>query len=171
MAKKLTAVFAIIIACFCIAVVATILGMNSGNSYESFYENSHEAIVRSSNIRIQLQTAIKNVSLATVDSNATNTNVYMSETEEAMNTVKTELDWFRNNYDGDLSLLNQFESKMNEVQDLRNKISSLALENTAASNATAQQLLTGEYNPKVNDAIEDLRSFCGFCGRPGTKGF
>ena len=45
-AKKLTAVFAIIIACFCIAVVATILGMNSvGNSYESFYENSHEAIV------------------------------------------------------------------------------------------------------------------------------
>ena len=38
-AKKLTAVFAIIIACFCIAVVATILGMNSvGNSYESFYE-------------------------------------------------------------------------------------------------------------------------------------
>ena len=37
-AKKLTAVFAIIIACFCIAVVATILGMNNvGNSYESFY--------------------------------------------------------------------------------------------------------------------------------------
>ena len=155
-AKKLTAVFAIIIACFCIAVVATILGMNSvGNSYESFYENSHEAIVRSSNIRIQLQTAIKNVSLATVDSNATNTNAYVSETEEAMNTVKTELDWFRNNYEGDLSLLNHFESKMNEVQDLRNKISSLALENTAASNATAQQLLTGEYNPKVNDAIEE----------------
>ena len=46
-AKKLTAVFAIIIACFCIAVVATILGMNNvGNSYESFYVNSHEAIVR-----------------------------------------------------------------------------------------------------------------------------
>ena len=171
-AKKLTAVFAIIIACFCIAVVATILGMNSvGNSYESFYENSHEAIVRSSNIRIQLQTAIKNVSLATVDSNATNTNAYVSETEEAMNTVKTELDWFRNNYEGDLSLLNQFESKMNEVQDLRNKISSLALENTAASNATAQQLLTGEYNPKVNDAIEDLRSFADSVDVLGQKDF
>ena len=171
-AKKLTAVFAIIIACFCIAVVATILGMNSvGNSYESFYENSHEAIVRSSNIRIQLQTAIKNVSLATVDSNATNTNAYVSETEEAMNTVKTELDWFRNNYEGNLSLLNQFESKMNEVQDLRNKISSLALENTAASNATAQQLLTGEYNPKVNDAIEDLRSFADSVDVLGQKDF
>lgn len=171
-AKKLTAVFAIIIACFCIAVVATILGMNSvGNSYESFYENSHEAIVRSSNIRIQLQTAIKNVSLAIVDSNATNTNAYVSETEEAMNTVKTELDWFRNNYEGDLSLLNQFESKMNEVQDLRNKISSLALENTAASNATAQQLLTGEYNPKVNDAIEDLRSFADSVDVLGQKDF
>ena len=171
-AKKLTAVFAIIIACFCIAVVATILGMNSvGNSYESFYENSHEAIVRSSNIRIQLQTAIKNVSLATVDSNATNINAYVSETEEAMNTVKTELDWFRNNYEGDLSLLNQFESKMNEVQDLRNKISSLVLENTAASNATAQQLLTGEYNPKVNDAIEDLRSFADSVDVLGQKDF
>ena len=171
-AKKLTAVFAIIIACFCIAVVATILGMNSvGNSYESFYENSHEAIVRSSNIRIQLQTAIKNVSLATVDSNATNTNAYVSAPEAAMNTVKTELDWFRNNYEGDLSLLNQFESKMNEVQDLRNKISSLALENTAASNATAQQLLTGEYNPKVNDAIEDLRSFADSVDVLGQKDF
>ena len=171
-AKKLTAVFAIIIACFCIAVIATILGMNNvGNSYESFYENSHEAIVRSSNIRIQLQTAIKNVSLATVDSNSTNTNAYVAETEEAMNTVKTELEWFRNNYDGDLSLLNQFESKMNAVQDLRNKISSLALENTAASNASAQQLLTGEYNPKVNDAIEDIRSFADSVDVLGQKDY
>ena len=171
-AKKLTAVFAIIIACFCIAVVATILGMNNvGNSYESFYENSHEAIVRSSNIRIQLQTAIKNVSLATVDSNATNTNAYVSETEEAMNMVTTELEWFRNNYDGDLSLLNQFESKMNAVKDLRNKISTLALENTAASNASAQQLLTDEYNPKVNDAIEDLRSFADSVDVLGQKDF
>ena len=171
-AKKLTAVFAIIIACFCIAVVATILGMNNvGNSYESFYVNSHEAIVRSSNIRIQLQTAIKSVSLATVDSNATNTNAYVSETEEAMNMVTTELEWFRNNYDGDLSLLNQFESKMNAVKDLRNKISTLALENTAASNASAQQLLTDEYNPKVNDAIEDLRSFADSVDVLGQKDF
>ena len=171
-AKKLTAVFAIIIACFCIAVVATILGMNSvGNSYESFYENSHEAIVRSSNIRIQLQTAIKSVSLATVDSDSSNTNSYVSETEEAMNTVTTELEWFRNNYEGDLSLLNQFESKMNAVKDLRNKISNLALENTAASNASAQQLLTGEYNPKVNDAIEDLRSFADSVDVLGQKDF
>lgn len=171
-AKKLTAVFAIIIACFCIAVVATILGMNSiGNSYESFYKNSHEAIVRSSNIRIQLQTAIKSVSLATVDSDTSNTNSYVTETEEAMNTVKTELEWFRNNYDGDLSLLNQFESKMNAVQDLRNKISSLALENTASSNASAQQLLTDEYNPKVNDAIEDLRSFADSVDVLGQKDY
>lgn len=60
---------------------------------------------------------------------------------------------------------------MNEVQDLRNKISSLALENTAASNATAQQLLTGEYNPKVNDAIEDLRSFADSVDVLGQKDF
>ena len=171
-AKKLTAVFAIIIACFCIAVVATILGMNNvGNSYESFYVNSHEAIVRSSNIRIQLQTAIKSVSLATVDSDSSNTNSYVSETEEAMNMVTTELEWFRNNYDGDLSLLNQFESKMNAVKDLRNKISTLALENTAASNASAQQLLTDEYNPKVNDATEDLRSFADSVDVLGQKDF
>ena len=171
-AKKLTAVFGIIIACFCIAVVATILGMNNvGNSYESFYVNSHEAIVRSSNIRIQLQTAIKSVSLATVDSDSSNTNSYVSETEEAMNMVTTELEWFRNNYDGDLSLLNQFESKMNAVKDLRNKISTLALENTAASNASAQQLLTDEYNPKVNDAIEDLRSFADSVDVLGQKDF
>ena len=171
-AKKLTAVFAIIIACFCTAVVVTILGMSKvGNSYESFYQNSHEAIVRSSNIRIQLQTAIKNTSLATVDSNASNTNAYVKETEENMNTVKTELEWFRNNYEGDLSLLNQFESKMNAVQDLRNKISSLALENTAVSNASAQELLTDEYNPKVNDAIEDLRSFADSVDALGEKDF
>ena len=85
--------------------------------------------------------------------------------------VTTELEWFRNNYDGDLSLLNQFESKMNAVKDLRNKISTLALENTAASNASAQQLLTDEYNPKVNDAIEDLRSFADSVDVLGQKDF
>ncbi|MCH1948821.1 methyl-accepting chemotaxis protein [Enterocloster sp. OA13] len=159
-AKKLTVVFAIIIVCFCIAVVAITLGMNSvGNSYESFYENSHEAIVRSSNIQNQLQTAIKNVSLATVDSDANNTKAYVTETENSMNMVKTELEWFQGNYDGDLTLLNKFESRMNEIKDLRNRISSLAMENTALSNASAQELLTEEYNPKVNEAVEDLKSF------------
>lgn len=158
--KKLISVFAIIIACFCIAVVATILGMNSvGSSYESFYKNSHEAMVRTSNIRIQLQTAIKDIALSTVESGATNTKVYVTESENSMDTVKAELQWFKTNYDGDLTLLNQFESKMNAVTNMRSEISALALENSDASNAQAQNLLTKEYNPKVEEAIEDLRAF------------
>ncbi len=170
--KKLTTVFAVIIACFCIAVVVTILGMNSvGGSYESFFENSHEAIVRASDIRIQLQTAIKDISLATVESDSSNTNTYVTEADECMNTVKTQMEWFKQNYDGDLSLLNKFESKMNEVSDMRNKISSLAMENTDSSNAAAQEMLTKEYNPKVNEAIEDIRSFADVVDDLGEKDY
>lgn len=158
--KKLISVFAIIISCFCVAVVATILGMNSvGSSYESFYANSHEAMVRSANIRIQLQMAIKDISLSTVESDMSNTKAYVAESDECMNSVEDELEWFKNNYKGDLTLLNQFESKMDAVTDLRAQLSSLALENTATGNATAQGILTTEYNPKVNEAIENLRSF------------
>lgn len=171
-AKKLTAVFAAVIACFCIAVVATILGMNSvGSSYESFYENSHEAIVRSSNVRIQLQTAIKDITLGTVELDASNTNNYVAEADKAMDTVKAELEWFQKNYNGDLSLLNQFQTKMNEIADLRSQLSSLVLENTASSNISAQALLLDEYNPKVNEAIEDLRSFADSVDVLGQKDY
>lgn len=158
--KKLISVFAVIIVCFCIAVLVTILGMkNVSGSYESFYGNSHEAMIRSSNIRIQLQTAIKNITLSTVESDANKTKNFVAEADECMSTVQAEVEWFRNNYNGDLSLLNQFEAKMDETTSLRSELSSLALKNTQADNVTAQAILTGEYNPKLNEAIEVLRSF------------
>ena len=88
-----------------------------------------------------------------------------------MNTVKTELDWFRNNYEGDLSLLNQFESKIERGSGFKEQNIIPGAGEHGSSNATAQQLLTGEYNPKVNDAIEDLRSFADSVDVLGQKDF
>lgn len=170
--KKLTLIFATIIGCFCIAVVTTIIGMtNTKNSYEDFYTNSHEAIVRAENIRIQLQTAIKSVSLATVEFDSAKTQAYVADTNTSLDTVKSDLEWFRSNYKGDLTLLNQFDSKMQETTNLRNQITDYALENNDEANAAAQKLLTEEYNPKIEEAIVSLRSFSDGVGDKGDDDY
>ena len=172
MGKKITLSFAVVIICFLIAVLVTILGMNStGSNYKSFYQNSHEAITRSSNIRINLQTAVKSVILATVEDDDSKSQAYISEANEYMNNISSEMDWFKTNYKGDLTIINKFESQMDATAEIRNQVLELAGENTKASNAQAQSILRQEYNPKVNEAIETLRAFSADVVTAGNEDF
>lgn len=170
--KKLTLIFATIIVCFCIAVLTTILGMNNTKgSYEDFYSNSHQAIVRSANIQIHLQNAIKCVTLATVESDAAKTQTFINDSDTAMGKVKEELAWFKSSYQGDLSVLNQFESKMNENSKIREEVMSYAAENTAEANAKAQSILSTDYNPRTLEAIALLQSFSDSVDAEGLKDY
>ncbi len=70
MKNKIIAAFSTVIICFIIALVFTILGMrNTAAKYTTFYSMRYESTMRARNIRINLQSATKNLLIALVENN------------------------------------------------------------------------------------------------------
>ncbi len=160
MKKKIVISFGLVIVCFVIALIITIIGMNNtGNKYSTFYSMRHEATMRARNIRVNLQSATKNVILATVEDDPAKTNESIAEAESNLATIESELAWFDANFDGDMSLIEDFKSEMNSAASLRNQIVQLAKENTQQSNSQAQKLVVDQYNPIAVDAGQIIKTF------------
>ncbi len=160
MKKKIMISFSVVIACFMIALIVTILGLRStGDKYTTFYSMRHEATMRARDIRLQLQAAAKGISLATVESDSDETNSLLATADENLATLNSELAWFDTTFDGDTSQLDSYKSELEQIMVYYNQIKELAAENTAASNSQAQQILLDSLNPLVNDAGQIIRSF------------
>lgn len=160
MGKKIAASFGVVIVCFLVAVLVTIAGMNStGRNYKAFYQNSHEAITRADSIRINLQTAVKSIALATIEDDGQKTQTYTSQARQYLDNVKTDLQWFTSEYKGDITLIQQFKTQMDALADLRVQILDMAEMNTPVSNSKAQMLLMQEYNPEIEEAAGTLLKF------------
>lgn len=172
MGKKIAVAFGVVILCFLIAAAIITMGLTStGKNYKEFYKNSHEAIMRADDMRVNLQTAVKSVVLATLESDSTKAQSYVSDANQYMNQVKTDLTWFNSNYKGDLTLINQFSSQLNATADLRAQILDAASKNTAQGDTQAQLLLRQDYNPKANEAAQTLSQFSQGIIAAGQKDF
>ncbi len=160
MKKKIVISFGTIIVCFVIALIITISGMNNtGSRYTTFFTMRHEATMRARNMRLQLNVLSKYLLLATVAEDITETNNSIAEVEGSVDAIKSDMAWFEANFDGDMSLITQFDTKMTSVQSARDQIMSLARENTAESNAQAQLMMLREYNPVVSEAADLIKEF------------
>ncbi len=160
MRKKITVSLGVVIICFLIALIFTMSGMsNIASKYTTFFTVRHEATMRARNMRVQLQSAVKNVALATVEPDATQTNTLLNEAQTNLDTLNSELTWFQSNFDGDMSLLNTFRTKLDEAATYREQITALAKENTVSSNAEAQEILIDKYNPLAVEAGQIVLQF------------
>ena len=160
MRKKITVSLGVVIICFLIALIFTMSGMsNIAGKYTTFYTLRHEATMRARNMRVQLQSAVKNVTLATVEPDMNATNTLLNEAQSNLDTLNSEMSWFQSNFDGDISLLNTFKSKLEEAGAYRQQIIELCKENTVSSNAQAQELLVDKYNPLAVEAGDIVLQF------------
>ena len=160
MRKKITVSLGVVIICFLIALIFTMSGMsNIAGKYTTFYTLRHEATMRARNMRVQLQSAVKNVTLATVEPDMNATNTLLNEAQSNLDTLNSEMSWFQSNFDGDISLLNTFKSKLEEAGAYRQQIIELCKENTVSSNAQAQELLVDKYNPLAVEASDIVLQF------------
>ena len=101
MKKKIIVAFGAVIICFIIALVFTILGMrNTASKYTTFYSMRYESTMRARNIRINLQSATKNILLAMVENNQSEIDSYLAGSDENMTTIASELEWFSTEFEG-----------------------------------------------------------------------
>ena len=160
MNKKITLAFGVVIACFFIAVIFCIIGMNTiSGKYETFYHVRHEATMRARNMRVQLQSGVKNITLSTVEDDPVKTIELITEAQTNFDAIQTEMSWFEHDFDGDISLLETFKAKLDTASGYKEKIIELSRENTNASRDEAQRILVDNYNPVAVEAGQIVLQF------------
>ena len=160
MKKKIIVAFGAVIICFIIALVFTILGMrNTASKYTTFYSMRYESTMRARNIRINLQSATKNLMLAMVEDSQKEITSYLSASDENMETIASELEWFAKDFEGDLSLIEGFKTELTSLDDIRSNIVDLLKQNNEGANAEAVSLMTDEYTPICSEAEDSIKSF------------
>ena len=160
MKKKIIVAFGAVIICFIIALVFTILGMrNTASKYTTFYSMRYESTMRARNIRINLQSATKNLLLAMVENDQKEVDSYLSASDENMATIASELEWFATDFEGDLSLIQGFQTELTTLNNTRTNIVDLVKQNDERANAEAEALITDEYTPVCSEAENSIKSF------------
>lgn len=160
MRKKIIVAFGAVIICFIIALVFTILGMrNTASKYTTFYSMRYESTMRARNIRINLQSATKNLLLAMVENSQAEIDSYISASDENMDTIASELEWFSTDYEGDTSLIQGFITELTTLNETRTKVVELLEQNSEAANKEAETIMTDEYTPICVEAEEGIKSF------------
>ena len=143
MKQKITIAFGAVVICFFVTVGALFYGMiNISTQYNQFYKNNHEAIVRVDKVKIYMLATIQNLTQAMIDSNVDSYRTGLAENA----------DWFmeRYNYNGDMTLVNQFHTQLQVTSEVTNKI--LEYLSTGSDRAKEQARLTfiDEFDPEVS---------------------
>ena len=160
MSQKIIITFSIIIACFLVTVMAMFYGMsNLAGNYIDFYENSHIELKYTDDMRVKLQTALKSLTLSTLADTGEEAAQYGQTAQENIDEMLNSLNWLLENYDGDQTLLKDFQTFMGEATPFRKEIVELASEGTQATDLRSAEILLNDYNPLTEQAVEKLQQF------------
>ena len=116
----------------------------------------YKAVSSVYDIQLKLQTGLKELMLAVLESDPAETNKRVEAVNESMGQVVEDLQWVYDNYSGDVSLLRDFETKMTNNKELRMRAIECAQKGTPEGNEEAQNIILNEYNPLVESYTQIL---------------
>ena len=160
MKQKITIAFGAVVICFFVTVGALFYGMiNISTHYNQFYKNSHEAIVHVNQVKVDMDAAIQNMMMAVIDSDATNTKQYLTNLNEYSSKLQDDTEWFTEHYQGDMTLVNQFQSQLQSALTIQNKIADYLNTSSDYAGTQAQTAIINEYKPAVDTLAQTLDQF------------
>ncbi len=155
--KKFIVSFGTILVLFFVSVFGAGIGLVKAKaSYDAFYTNEYKTIATVYEMRIQLQRAAKELLMGAVASDSQDISGHVSLVDNYVTQIDSELQWIYSHYEGDQSLIREFESKLKNSEPLRKQIQEKVLEATEQSEAEALDLIVNEYNPEVEIFAETL---------------
>lgn len=157
--KKFTVSFGIILTLFLVSVATASFGISRAKaSYEKFYTEDYKAVTSVYEIRLKLQGALKELMLGVISPETEETAEHLGKVDQYMSDILTQLDWIYENYDGDVSLLKDFETKMTNNKSVRMQIIEYASLGTEEGNLQAEEIVLNQYNPQVDEYTSILIS-------------
>lgn len=155
--KKFIVSFGSILLLFLISVVAASIGISKAKaSYQQFYTEDYRAVMMVKDIQLNLQGALKELMLGVVSSDAQETAQRVNNVDACMEILNSDLEWIYSNYDGDVSLLKDFESRMANNKALRQQVIDYAVQGTTEGRDQAIKLVLEQYNPQVEEYTQIL---------------
>ena len=126
--------------------------------YRTFVEQNYLAEIYVYNIRLEMNTGVKNILLAAEASTSADMETYLASAEESLNQVGEYIEWFKTSYEGDISKILEYDEVRLQAVDLRPEIFEAIRENTPKGDARAAQLLA-DYNKASEEAGAKITEF------------
>ncbi|MEY8337257.1 methyl-accepting chemotaxis protein [Lachnospiraceae bacterium 62-35] len=150
--------FGIILFLFLVSVIMASIGITKSKaSYSEFYSRDFDAVTSVYEMRLKLEGALKELLLGIAETDSRQAAARMESVDEKVNEIHSDLQHIYANYDGDVSLLKEFESKLSANKSTRQKIVEYALKGDEASSKMAQEITLNEYNPQAEEFVAILQ--------------
>ena len=157
--KKLWSIFFVLILLMMIPMAVNSIGLGRiTDRYRTFVEQNYLAEIYVYNIRLEMDTGVKNILLAAEASTSADMENYLASAEESLNQVGEYIEWFKTSYEGDISKILEYDDVRLQAVDLRPEIFEAIRENTPKGDARAAQLLA-DYNKALEQAGAKITEF------------
>lgn len=155
--KKLFVTFGIIIALYLVTAVVSTSSLNrTAAHFDDFYSNSYPVSNTTVEMRRAIQAALKNVSNSVLTSDVQKTQEYINGADEEMQNVSNGIAYMRENFRGDLSVVDKAQSLLDESKQYREQVLSLSGQNR---NDEAAKIYSDKYEPimlQVMDVMTEM---------------
>lgn len=152
---KLLVTFMIIIIMFCVTVVTSIDGLReNADKYSEFYNIEYRITNKVMGMRRGLQIIVKDLAFITMESDEAKNETHLSDMEKELALLQENGNWLFANFTGDSSLLDSFEKNITQAVELQEAVIAMSKEDMAQ----AQRMLLDEYQPLVEEAVNNLIS-------------
>ena len=121
--KKLWSMFFVLILLMMIPMAVNSIGLGRiTDRYRTFVEQNYLAEIYVYNIRLEMDTGVKNILLAAEASTSADMENYLASAEESLNRVGEYIEWFKTSYEGDISKILEYDDVRLQAVDLRPEI-------------------------------------------------
>ena len=150
---KLLVTFMLVIILFCGTVAIAIMGLNqNADKYSEFYHVGYQVTNKVMNMRRGLQIIVKDLSFITIEKDEAKKEVHLSDMQKEMTALEDNATWLFENFSGDTELLDSFAANVRQAVELQEQVITIA----ATDMAAAQSMLLNEYQPLVEEAVNNL---------------
>ncbi len=128
--KKLLITFGIIIILLLVTIIISILGFVSiSKSYTNFYNKPYTITNKTMDMRRTIQSAAKNIGYTIMTTDKEKKLEFSEQAKNELDSLEEDIKFLRENYTGNVELINSFEKIMIDTRDVRDEIIDLANNN------------------------------------------
>ncbi|ADL04203.1 methyl-accepting chemotaxis protein [Lacrimispora saccharolytica] len=152
--KRIGLAFGAVLMLFLIVSTISVVSLRQSNGkFVDFFNNGHQVTVQVLEMRRDIQSAAKNVGYATMSLDLKTTGGYVDAAEADLEDFQKRMQFLKENYRGDQSLVNSIEGTLNEAQTYKEKVFGLARENKTRQ---AADIYFESLDPYFTKIQEDL---------------
>ena len=152
--KRIGLAFGAILVLFLLVSTISVISLRQNNGkFVDFFNNGHQIDVQTLEMRRDIQSAAKNVGYATMSLDLKTTGEYIDAAEADLEAFHSKIQFLRENYQGDQSLVDSIENTLNEAESYKDQVFGLARENKTRQ---AADIFFASLDPYFTKVQEDL---------------